>query len=74
MDDSRLKGRRGVRFRAMLATFGALALTAATASEAGATLRVQNHNDPAGDPTMTTYTITGPAFDAPIVFALTDEA
>lgn len=46
-----------------------LALTA----EAGATLRVESHNDPAGDPTAVTYVLDSPAWTRePIQFSLVD--
>lgn len=46
-----------------------LALTA----EAGATLRVESHNDPAGDPTAVTYVLDSPAWTRePIQFSLGD--
>ena len=46
-----------------------LALTA----EAGATLRVESHNDPAGDPTAVSYVLDSPAWTRePIQFSLGD--
>lgn len=48
-----------------------IAFLVGTAAEAGATLRVQNHNDPAGDPTPTSYSVTSATFSSG-VFALTD--
>jgi hypothetical protein len=48
-------------------------LFAGTAAEAGATIRVQNHNDPAGDPTKITYQLGGPSWPhPPIVMELSD--
>lgn len=52
-----------------LVLMGVLALTA----EAGATLRVASHNDPAGDPTAMTYVLDSPAWTRePIQFTLGD--
>lgn len=50
----------------------ALALLAGTAGEASATLGIENHNDPAGDPTAMNYRLESPRFSSPIVFTLTD--
>jgi hypothetical protein len=48
-----------------------LAVFAVSAADAHATLRIQNHNDPAGDPTPTGYSMTGGTFSSG-VFSLTD--
>jgi hypothetical protein len=54
---------------------GLLAFFAAAPSVASATLRVANHNDPAGNPTVMTFRITGGKLDAnPIVVQLGDGA
>jgi len=50
----------------------ALALLAGTAGEANATLGIENHNDPAGDPTPMNYRLESPSFSSPINFTLTD--
>jgi len=47
-------------------------ILAATAAEAGATVDVTNHNDPAGDPTAISYRLTPPPPGAPIDFVLHD--
>jgi hypothetical protein len=52
----------GVRSRMLLLLTGLLVAFAATPSVASATLRVANHNDPAGDPAVSTYTINGGTF------------
>ena len=45
----------------------------ALAAEAGATLRVESHNDPAGDPTAVTYVLDSPEWTRePIQFSLGD--
>jgi hypothetical protein len=65
--------RCGVRRRMLLLVAGVLVFFAAAPSVASATLRVANHNDPAGDPTVMTYRITGGKLDAnPIVVQLGD--
>jgi len=44
-----------------------------TAADAGATIRVENHNDPAGDPTAISYQLGSPAWASnPIGFVLHD--
>ena len=48
----------------------AVALLAGTAGEAGATLGIENHNDPAGDPTQINYQLESPSFSSPIPFTL----
>ncbi len=48
----------GARRRVLLAVL-VVALTGAMAAEAGATVRVENHTDPAGDRTPFSYTLTG---------------
>jgi hypothetical protein len=48
-----------------------LMLVLALTAEAGATLRVESHNDPAGDPTAVTYVLDSPAWTRePIQFSL----
>jgi hypothetical protein len=47
-----------------------LACLACAASEAGATLGIENHNDPAGDTTRINYRLESPSFSAPIPFTL----
>jgi hypothetical protein len=47
-------------------------LLGATAAEAGATVDVTNHNDPAGDATVIAYRLTPPPPNAPIDFVLHD--
>jgi hypothetical protein len=49
---------RGVRTRLLVGLTSLLVVFAVAPSVANATLRVQNHNDPAGDPTVMTYRIT----------------
>jgi hypothetical protein len=68
---------RGVRTRLLVLLTGALMVFAVAPSVAGATLRVENHNDPAGDPTVMTYRITnGPngTFPENFTFQLGDGA
>jgi hypothetical protein len=50
----------------------AVAFLVGTASEASATLGIENHNDPAGDPTPMNYRLESPSFSSPINFTLTD--
>jgi hypothetical protein len=51
----------------------ATAFSAVTATTAGATLRIENHNDPAGDPTPISYQLVNPNWSAsPFNFALHD--
>ena len=57
-DAKRIGRSAGVRRRALLAVL-VVALTGAMAAEAGATVRVENHTDPAGDRTPFGYTLTG---------------
>jgi hypothetical protein len=59
--------RRGVH-RRVLPLVAALVVFLAAAPQAGATIRVQNATDPAGDQTPMTYSISGAA--APITFQL----
>jgi hypothetical protein len=61
---------RGMRARMLIALTGLLVAFAVTPSLASATLRVANHNDPAGDPAVSTYQITGGS--APVTFQLGD--
>ena len=50
-----------------------LMVVLAMTAEAGATLRVQSNNDPAGDPTAVTYVLDSPAWTRePIQFSLGD--
>jgi hypothetical protein len=51
----------------------ALVLTV-TAPSAGATIRVQSHNDPAGDATAIAYRLSSPSWTQPISFTLHDGA
>jgi hypothetical protein len=44
----------------------------ATAANAGATMRIVNHNDPAGDPAAIAYTFSSPTFSPPRTFTLGD--
>ena len=61
------RSRRGV----LLAILGGV-LLGATAPEAGATVDVINHDDPAGDPTVIAYRLFPPPPAAPIDFTLHD--
>jgi hypothetical protein len=65
---------RGCRYRPRIAaaTLGVIAVLAATASPAAATLRITNVNEPAGDPTAIGYRLVGGTLAAPIDFALHD--
>jgi hypothetical protein len=59
-----------VRGRLVVAT---LLLLAVAAPDASATLRFENHNDPAGDPTVISYRLEGPTgWGPPIDFQLID--
>jgi hypothetical protein len=50
-----------------------LAFMTIAAADARATLRFDNHNDPAGDPTVINYRLTSPTWSgSPFDFALTD--
>jgi hypothetical protein len=50
-----------------------LALLGIAATDAGATLRVENHNDPAGDPTVIAYRLESPTWSSsPFDFQLID--
>jgi hypothetical protein len=49
-----------------------LAVFAVSAADAHATLRIQNHNVPAGDPTPITYRLNSPTWTQPIDFVLKD--
>jgi hypothetical protein len=52
-----------------------LALFAVTTAEAAATVRISNHNDPAGDPTVMRYRLESPTWSAsPFEFVLSDGA
>jgi hypothetical protein len=64
--------RRGFLRRGMLLAIAAGVLLGATAAEAGATVDVTNHNDPAGDPTVIAYRFFYPPPTAPVDFALHD--
>jgi hypothetical protein len=57
-DAMKVERSRGGRRRALVAVL-AVALTGAMAAEAGATVRVENHTDPAGDRTPFSYTLSG---------------
>jgi hypothetical protein len=59
--------RRVPRSRPVLVAVLVLSFFAATAAEAGATLGIVNHNDPAGDPTAITYRLLAPPDTAPYV-------
>jgi hypothetical protein len=60
----------GHRHMVVLLALLVLTFLAATAAEAGATLRIANHNDPAGDPTVMKYRLTGTTLTTPIDFEL----
>jgi hypothetical protein len=62
----------GHRHRIVLLALLVLTFLAATAAEAGATLRIANHNDPAGDPTVIKYRLNSPTWTTPIDFELSD--
>jgi hypothetical protein len=64
--------RRPHGHRHMIVLLALLVLTflAATTAEAGATLRIANHNDPAGDTTVIKYRLSSPALTTPIDFEL----
>jgi hypothetical protein len=64
--------RRGPLPRSVLSALLALVFLAATAPEAGATVDIFNHNDPAGDPTVITYRFFYPPPTAPVDFTLHD--
>jgi hypothetical protein len=65
-------GRRGRRARLGVGVVVA-GLIGATAADAGATLRVANHNDPAGNPTVISYQFDSPDWTTdPIAFTLHD--
>jgi hypothetical protein len=50
-----------------------VAVTAIAAGPAAATVRVENHNDPAGDPTVISYQLINPDWSAsPFAFSLRD--
>jgi hypothetical protein len=68
---------RGVRTRLLVLVTSLLTVFAVAPSVASATLRVANHNDPAGDPAVTTYRITngpGGTFPENFTFQLGDAA
>jgi hypothetical protein len=56
-----------IQGRVIVAT---LVLLGVGAAGAAATLRIENHNDPAGDPTVISYRIEGPSFASPFDFQL----
>jgi hypothetical protein len=59
-----------VQGRLVVAT---VVLLGVAAPDAGATLRFENHNDPAGDPTAISYRLEGPAdWGPPVTFQLVD--
>jgi hypothetical protein len=62
-------GRRGLR-RVGVAVF--LAAVFGVPANAAATLRIENHNSPAGDPTPITYFLENANWSAPIQFVLRD--
>ncbi|MDP9294943.1 MAG: hypothetical protein M3O90_11070 [Actinomycetota bacterium] len=63
----------GHRHMVVLLAFLVLTFLAAMAAEAGATLRIANHNDPAGDPTVITYRMESPTWAlSPYDFKLPD--
>ena len=64
--------RRGLLRRGVLLAIVSGVLLGATAPEAGATVDVTNHNDPAGDPTPIAYRLFPPPPAAPVDFALHD--
>jgi hypothetical protein len=64
--------RHGFVRRGVLLAIVVAVLLGATAAEAGATVDVTNHNDPAGDPTVIAYRLFPPPPAAPIDFALHD--
>ena len=49
-----------------------IAVLGVAATDARATLRVENHIDPAGDPTVISYRIEGPTLSPSLDFTLTD--
>ena len=77
LDRSNGSAARGVRTRVLVLLTGLLVVFAVAPSVASATLRVANHNDPAGDPAVTTYRITngpGGTFPENFTFQLGDGA
>jgi hypothetical protein len=64
----------GLRSRTGLITALAVACVAVPAATASATLRVQNYNDPAGDPMVASYSFQLPPPSDPIDFTLADRA
>jgi hypothetical protein len=64
--------RHGVLSRGALLALLVAILLAVTATEAGATVDVTNHNDPAGDPTPIAYRLFPPPPAAPVDFTLHD--
>jgi hypothetical protein len=64
--------RHGVLSRGALLALLVMILLAVTATEAGATVDVTNHNDPAGDPTPIAYRLFPPPPAAPVDFTLRD--
>src|SRR3954466_10243355 len=64
--------RQGVLSRGALLALLVGVLLGVTATEAGATVDVTNHNDPAGDPTVIAYRFFYPPPTAPVDFALHD--
>ncbi|MGZ4271962.1 MAG: hypothetical protein ACXVSX_22495 [Solirubrobacteraceae bacterium] len=72
-DRSWLSGRRNrVQRTSVLTVLAFLIAVATLPAAAGATVRVVNHNDPAGDATQQSYSLSSPAWDAPIPFTLSD--
>jgi hypothetical protein len=53
------------RSRIALLAVLVVTLLATMAAEAGATVRVETHTDPAGDPTLFSYSLTGPTISEP---------
>jgi hypothetical protein len=72
-NDATKVGRSGGGRRRTLLAVLVVALTGAMAAEAGATVRVENHTDPAGDRTPFTYTLSGTAISAPRTASLVDD-
>jgi hypothetical protein len=65
----------GARWRSRVIRLAVLVVgfVGATATQAGATLRIANHNDPAGDPTAINYRLENPTWSAsPFDFVLHD--
>jgi hypothetical protein len=60
--------------RSRIALLAVLIVTlfAAVAAEAGATVRVETHTDPAGDPTLFSYSLSGPTISEPRTAQIAD--